>query len=93
MESVAVAGMIRRKTVAFTMRMDPEVRAAAEQAAANDRRSLAAYIEMLMIEDGKRRGLLTPEGRLEKITVEKITMEPVGNPRRRKRAVKRWAKS
>jgi hypothetical protein len=63
-ESVAVAGMTQRKVVSFTMRMDPEVKEAAEQAAANDRRSLAAYLEILMLEDCKRRGLLTPEGRL-----------------------------
>jgi hypothetical protein len=65
-ESDAVAGMAQRKTVSFTMRMDPEVKEAAEQAATNDRRSLAAYIEILMLEDCKRRGLLTPEGRLLK---------------------------
>jgi hypothetical protein len=65
-ESAAVAGMTQRKVVSFTMRMDPEVKEAAEQAAANDRRSLAAYLEILMIEDCKRRGLLTPEGRLPK---------------------------
>jgi hypothetical protein len=63
-ESDAVAGMTQRKTIAFTMRMDPEVKRAGEHAAANDRRSLAAYIEILMLEDCKRRGLLTPEGRL-----------------------------
>jgi len=55
--------MTQRKTVAFTMRMAPEVKEAGERAAANDRRSLAAYIEVLMLEDCKRRGLLTPEGR------------------------------
>ena len=65
-ESVAVARMTQRKTVSFTMRMDPEVKEASEQAATNDRRSLAAYIEVLMLEDCKRRGLLTPEGRLPK---------------------------
>jgi hypothetical protein len=46
------------------MRMDPEVKEAAEQAATQDRRSVSAYIEILMIEDCKRRGILTPEGRL-----------------------------
>lgn len=62
--STATARMTRRKTAAFTMWMDPEIKQAGERAAASDRRSLAAYIEVLMLEDCKRRGLLTPEGRL-----------------------------
>ena len=66
MESVAVVGMTQRKTVSYTMRVDPDIKKAAAQAAIQDRRSLAAYLEILMIEDCKRRGLLTPEGRLPK---------------------------
>jgi hypothetical protein len=46
--------------------MDPEIKEAAEKAAFQDRRSLAAYLEILMLEDCKQRGLLSPEGRLPK---------------------------
>jgi hypothetical protein len=65
-ESAAVTGMTQRKTTQFTMRMDPEVKEAAEQAAALDRRSLASLIEILLTEHCKGRGLLTPEGRAPK---------------------------
>jgi hypothetical protein len=56
----------QRKTTQFTMRMDPEVKEPAEQAAALDRRSLASLIEILLTEHYKGRGLLTSEGRLPK---------------------------
>jgi hypothetical protein len=65
-ESAAVAGMAQRKTTQFTMRMDPEVKEAAEKGAAADRRSLASLIEILLIDYCKKRGLLTEEGRLPK---------------------------
>jgi hypothetical protein len=65
-ESAAVAGMTQRKTTQFTMRMDPEVKEAAEEAAALDRRSLASLIEILLTDHCKARGLLTPNGRLPK---------------------------
>ncbi len=63
-ESAAVAGMTQRKTTHFTMRMDPEVKEAAEKLAAEDRRSLASLIEVLLTERCKERGYLTREGRL-----------------------------
>lgn len=58
--------MVQRKTTAFTMRMDPEVKEAAEKVAADERRSLASLIEVLLIEICKKRGTLTEEGRLPK---------------------------
>jgi hypothetical protein len=63
-ESAAVAGMTQRKTTNFFMRMDPEVKEAAEKVAAEDRRSLASLIEVLLTERCKERGYLTKEGRL-----------------------------
>ena len=56
----------RRKVIMYTMRMDPEVKTAAEKAAVQDRRSLAAFIESLLIRDCKARGLLDEEGQLPK---------------------------
>jgi hypothetical protein len=64
--AVVVATMVQRKTTMFTMRMDPEVKAAAEKVAAEDRRSLSSLIEILLIEICKKRGTLTKEGRLPK---------------------------
>jgi hypothetical protein len=64
-ESAAVvAEMTQRKTTHFTMRMDPEVKEAAEKLAAEDRRSLASLIEVLLTERCKEWGYLTKEGRL-----------------------------
>jgi hypothetical protein len=48
----------QRKTTVFTMRMDPQVKAAAEETAAADRRSLSALIEILLIEYCEDRGFL-----------------------------------
>jgi hypothetical protein len=47
-ESAAVAGMVQRKTTQYYMRMDPEVKEAAERAASDDRRSLTSLIEKLL---------------------------------------------
>jgi hypothetical protein len=44
------------------MRMDPEVKEAAEKAAAETRRSLASLIEVLLTEYCKQRGFLGEEG-------------------------------
>jgi hypothetical protein len=49
------------KTTVYTMRMDPKVKAAAEQAAAAERRSLSALIEILLVEYCEDRGFLKPE--------------------------------
>jgi hypothetical protein len=50
----------------YTMRMDPEVKQAAEKAAVQDRRSLSSLIEVLLIRYCQERGLLTEGGRLPK---------------------------
>ena len=42
------AGMAQRKTTQYYMRMDPEVKKAAEKAASDDRRSLASLIDKLL---------------------------------------------
>jgi hypothetical protein len=60
-ESIAVVGMVRRKTAQFNMRFDPELKEAAERAAADDRRSLAALIEQLLEEYLKQYGYLKPK--------------------------------
>ena len=60
-ESAAVAGMVQRKTTQYYMRMDPEVKEAAEKAASDDRRSLASLIEKLLTDYCKEHGYLKPE--------------------------------
>jgi hypothetical protein len=65
-ESAAVPRMVQRKTAQLNMRIEPELKEAAEKAAADDRRSLSSLIEILLIDHCKRRGLLTEEGRLPK---------------------------
>jgi hypothetical protein len=67
LEPPVITGATRRKTVAYTMKMDPQVKAAAEQAAAADRRSLAALIEVLLIGHCEDRGFLKPEGSRRKV--------------------------
>ena len=47
-----------RKTAVFQVRMRPSVKAAAEKAAADDNRSLAALMELLVIEHLKAKGYL-----------------------------------
>ena len=66
LEPASMTTMVQRKTTMFTMRMDPEVKEAAEKVAADDRRSLSSLIEILLIEICKKRGALTEEGRLPK---------------------------
>jgi hypothetical protein len=62
-ESAAVAEMVQRKTAQFNMRIDPELKEAAERAAADDRRSLSSLIEKLLIDYCRDRGFLKPERR------------------------------
>ena len=69
-----------RKTTQLTLRMDPEVKHAAEKAAADDRRSLSALIEILLIIHCKDRGFLTADGRLPGAVLE-LKEQP---PRRRR---------
>jgi hypothetical protein len=49
--------MTQRKTTQFTMPMDPFIKEAAEQAAAQDRRSLVALIEKLLIDHCQKEGI------------------------------------
>lgn len=44
----------RRKTATVSFRFDPDVKAAAERAAAQERRSLTGLIEVLILEHCKR---------------------------------------
>lgn len=44
-----------KKTTTLNLRIDPDLKAAAERAAAADRRSLTAYIETLIERDLARR--------------------------------------
>jgi hypothetical protein len=48
------------------MRMDPEIKEAAEAAALADRRLLAALIELLLVDYCKERGFLDEDGRQPK---------------------------
>lgn len=50
----------RTKTIAATIRLSPEVRAAWEAAAAAERRSLASMFEVAMLEYVKRRRIQVP---------------------------------
>ena len=56
-----MAGMTQRKTTQYYMRMDPEVKEAAERAASDDRRSLASLIEKLLTDYCLEHGYLKPE--------------------------------
>jgi hypothetical protein len=60
-DSAALAGMVQRKTTQYYMRMDPEVKEAAEKAASDDRRSLASLIEKLLTDYCLEHGYLKPE--------------------------------
>jgi hypothetical protein len=60
-ESAAVAGMTQRKTTQYYMRMDPEVKEAAERAASDDRRSLASLIDKLLTDYCLEHGYLKPK--------------------------------
>jgi hypothetical protein len=60
-ESVALAEMVQRKTAQFSMRIDPELKEAAERAAADDRRSLSSLIEKLLTDYCRDQGLLSAE--------------------------------
>jgi predicted HicB family RNase H-like nuclease len=63
-ESAAVAEMVQRKTTQFNMRMDPELKEAAEKAAAADRRSLASLIEKLLEDYCRAHTFLKPERKI-----------------------------
>lgn len=46
------------KTAAIGVRVDPDVKAAAEKAAADDRRSVASLLEKLLVDHLKANGYL-----------------------------------
>jgi hypothetical protein len=81
-ESIAVAGMTHRKSTQFNMRMDPELKAAAEKAAADERRSLAGLIERMLKEYCRQYGYLKPERHLG-VAVELERRERKADKRRR----------
>ena len=54
-----VAEMARQKTLQFNMRMTPQLKEAAEEAAADDQRSVASLIEKLLTDYCKEKGFLT----------------------------------
>ena len=60
-ESDFMVGMIQRKTAQLNMRIDPEVKAAAELAAAADHRSLSSLVEKLLADYSRERGFLKRE--------------------------------
>jgi hypothetical protein len=59
--SSAVAEMARQKTLQFNMRMRPELKEAAERAAADDQRSIASLIEKLLTDYCREQGFLRDE--------------------------------
>jgi hypothetical protein len=56
--------MIQRRSTQFNMRIDPELKEAAERAATDDRRSLSSLVEKLLTDYCREGGYLTKEGRL-----------------------------
>jgi hypothetical protein len=48
----------RRKTATLNLRIEPEIKAALEKAAADDRRSVTALVEMLVIPHLRAKGYL-----------------------------------
>ena len=48
--------MVQRRSAQFNMRMDPVLKAAAETAAADDRRSLSSLIEKLLMDYCREHG-------------------------------------
>jgi hypothetical protein len=56
--------MIQRRSTQFNMRIDPELKEAAEEAAAGDRRSLSSLVEKLLTDYCREHGYLTKDGRL-----------------------------
>jgi hypothetical protein len=57
-ESNDVAEMARQKTLQFNMRMTPQLKEAAEEAADDDHRSIASLIEKLLTDYCRARGFL-----------------------------------
>ena len=49
------------KTAALGLRIEPAVKAALEEAAKEDRRTVAAYVEKLVVEHLRKKGFLEKE--------------------------------
>jgi hypothetical protein len=58
--------MIQRRSTQFNMRIDPELKEAAERAATDDRRSLSSLVEKLLTDYCRERGYLKEDGRPKK---------------------------
>jgi hypothetical protein len=56
-QRVTLADMAKR-TALLNMRIEPEVKEAAEKAAEDDRRSLSGYVEKLLVEHLRKLGYL-----------------------------------
>lgn len=55
------------KTSAISVRVPDELKAAAEKAATDDRRSLASYVELVLMQHLQDKGYLTsPKGRAKR---------------------------
>jgi len=50
--------MVQRRSAQFNMRIDPELKAAAEKAAVADRRSFSSLVETLLTDYCRERGYL-----------------------------------
>jgi hypothetical protein len=55
---LTLLGIDMVRTASLGIRIEPEVKAALEEAARGDRRSVAQYVELLIIKDLQRKGLL-----------------------------------
>jgi len=59
---MTVSTQARTKTATLNFRVDPELKKAAERAAADDHRSLTAFVEKLLMDHLRERGYL-PRGK------------------------------
>ena len=68
----------REATESLELRIEPRVRRAAEKAAAEDGRSLASLVEMLLIDHLRARGFLRGPGSDEGLRPDQLTAENDG---------------
>lgn len=54
-------GKPKLKTAVMTLRIEPQVKAVAEMAAKQDRRSVTSLIEVLVLEHAKKLGIEPPQ--------------------------------
>jgi hypothetical protein len=60
--------MVQRRSAQFNMRIDPVLKEAAEEAAADDRRSLSSLVEKLLTDYCRERGFLDEGAKPKKPT-------------------------